>query len=44
MNQWLGLEAMEQNQLTKFLDKLREQASILLVEHDMDAVFALAIE
>ena len=28
--------------LTGILDKLREQAPILLVEHDMDAVFALA--
>ncbi|WP_119389163.1 ABC transporter ATP-binding protein [Taklimakanibacter lacteus] len=28
--------------LTHFLDGLREEAPILLVEHDMDAVFALA--
>ncbi len=28
--------------LTGFLDKLRHEAPILLVEHDMDAVFALA--
>ncbi len=28
--------------LTAFLDRLRQQAPILLVEHDMDAVFALA--
>jgi branched-chain amino acid transport system ATP-binding protein len=28
--------------LTAFLSKLREEAPILLVEHDMDAVFALA--
>ncbi|MCR5857606.1 ABC transporter ATP-binding protein [Mesorhizobium sp. J428] len=28
--------------LTTFLDRLRAQAPILLVEHDMDAVFALA--
>ncbi len=28
--------------LTGFLDTLREEAPILLVEHDMDAVFALA--
>lgn len=28
--------------LTKFLDSLRHEAPILLVEHDMDAVFALA--
>jgi len=37
-----GLGSDGTNQLTKFLDKLREQAPILLVEHDMDAVFALA--
>ncbi len=29
-------------QLTKFLARLRDEAPILLVEHDMDAVFALA--
>ncbi|MCT8990065.1 ABC transporter ATP-binding protein [Chelativorans sp. SCAU2101] len=29
-------------ELTAFLDELRHQAPILLVEHDMDAVFALA--
>ena len=28
--------------LTHFLDGLRHEAPILLVEHDMDAVFALA--
>jgi branched-chain amino acid transport system ATP-binding protein len=28
--------------LTAFLDALREEAPILLVEHDMDAVFTLA--
>jgi branched-chain amino acid transport system ATP-binding protein len=28
--------------MTTFLDGLRAQAPILLVEHDMDAVFALA--
>ncbi|MEP4560118.1 MAG: ABC transporter ATP-binding protein, partial [Nitratireductor sp.] len=28
--------------LTTFLDGLRAEAPILLVEHDMDAVFALA--
>ena len=28
--------------MTKFLDGLRSEAPILLVEHDMDAVFALA--
>ena len=29
-------------EMTAFLDRLRETAPILLVEHDMDAVFALA--
>jgi branched-chain amino acid transport system ATP-binding protein len=29
-------------QLTNFLNDLRAEAPILLVEHDMDAVFALA--
>ena len=28
--------------MTAFLDGLRREAPILLVEHDMDAVFALA--
>ena len=28
--------------LVEILDRLREEAPILLVEHDMDAVFALA--
>jgi branched-chain amino acid transport system ATP-binding protein len=28
--------------LTRLLDTLRSEAPILLVEHDMDAVFALA--
>jgi branched-chain amino acid transport system ATP-binding protein len=28
--------------MTALLDKLRHEAPILLVEHDMDAVFALA--
>ncbi|MGB7242847.1 MAG: ABC transporter ATP-binding protein [Sulfitobacter sp.] len=36
----LGLEGSAL--LTRFLDELRAQAPILLVEHDMDAVFALA--
>ena len=31
-----------QKTLTAFLDGLRSEAPILLVEHDMDAVFALA--
>ena len=37
-----GLGTTGSKRLTKFLDGLREQAPILLVEHDMDAVFALA--
>lgn len=37
-----GLGAEGSKTLTGFLDELRAQAPILLVEHDMDAVFALA--
>ncbi|MEY8829895.1 ABC transporter ATP-binding protein [Sedimentitalea sp. XS_ASV28] len=37
-----GLGAEGSKSLTGFLDGLREEAPILLVEHDMDAVFALA--
>ena len=37
-----GLGAEGSKTLTAFLDGLRAQAAILLVEHDMDAVFALA--
>lgn len=37
-----GLGAEGSAMLTRFLDGLRSQAPILLVEHDMDAVFALA--
>lgn len=37
-----GLGAEGSKDLTLFLDKLRTEAPILLVEHDMDAVFALA--
>ena len=37
-----GLGAGGSKRLTGFLDGLREQAPILLVEHDMQAVFALA--
>ncbi|MEM7615150.1 MAG: ABC transporter ATP-binding protein, partial [Pseudomonadota bacterium] len=37
-----GLGASGSGRLTGFLDKLRNDAPILLVEHDMDAVFALA--
>ncbi len=37
-----GLGAEGSRRLTGFLDELRATAPILLVEHDMDAVFALA--
>ncbi|MBR9650716.1 ABC transporter ATP-binding protein [Thalassovita aquimarina] len=37
-----GLGAEGSRQLMTVLDRLRQQAPILLVEHDMDAVFALA--
>ena len=37
-----GLGADGSRQMTGFLDELRAEAPILLVEHDMDAVFALA--
>ena len=37
-----GLGAEGSKTLTAFLDTLRTEAPILLVEHDMDAVFALA--
>ncbi|MEO0863106.1 MAG: ABC transporter ATP-binding protein [Pseudomonadota bacterium] len=37
-----GLGAEGSKTLTAFLDALRSEAPILLVEHDMDAVFALA--
>lgn len=37
-----GLGADGSKTMTGFLDGLREEAPILLVEHDMDAVFALA--
>ena len=37
-----GLGADGSQQMTGFLDGLRSEAPILLVEHDMDAVFALA--
>ena len=37
-----GLGGEGSQQLTAFLDQLRHEAPILLVEHDMDAVFALA--
>lgn len=37
-----GLGSEGSKRLTGFLDALRHEAPILLVEHDMDAVFALA--
>ncbi|MEL6452312.1 MAG: ABC transporter ATP-binding protein [Pseudomonadota bacterium] len=37
-----GLGASGSKRMTGFLDGLRAEAPILLVEHDMDAVFALA--
>ncbi|WP_299962184.1 ABC transporter ATP-binding protein [uncultured Roseobacter sp.] len=37
-----GLGTRGSKRMTAFLDTLRAQAPILLVEHDMDAVFALA--
>lgn len=37
-----GLGASGSKRMTRFLDTLRHEAPILLVEHDMDAVFALA--
>ena len=37
-----GLGAEGSKTMTGFLDDLRDEAPILLVEHDMDAVFALA--
>jgi branched-chain amino acid transport system ATP-binding protein len=37
-----GLGAEGSKRLTGFLEGLRDEAPILLVEHDMDAVFALA--
>lgn len=37
-----GLGASGSKQMTRFLAELRQRAPILLVEHDMDAVFSLA--
>ena len=37
-----GLGAEGSQRLTQFLAELKQEAPILLVEHDMDAVFALA--
>ena len=37
-----GMGAEGSKKLTDFLDKLRQRAPILMVEHDMDAVFSLA--
>ncbi len=37
-----GMGAQGSQRLTGFLDQLRQRAPILMVEHDMDAVFSLA--
>jgi branched-chain amino acid transport system ATP-binding protein len=37
-----GMGPEGSKELTRFLDDLRQEAPILLIEHDMDAVFALA--
>ena len=37
-----GMDPEGSKALINFLDQLRTEAPILLVEHDMDAVFALA--
>ena len=37
-----GIGAGGTSKLTELLDELRHEAPILLVEHDMDAVFRLA--
>jgi len=37
-----GMGPEGSKQLTDFLDQLRQEAPILLIEHDMDAVFTLA--
>lgn len=37
-----GMGAEGAAEMTRFLDQLRHEAPILLVEHDMDAVFSLA--
>ncbi|THH38059.1 ABC transporter ATP-binding protein [Aliishimia ponticola] len=37
-----GLGAEGSARMTEFLDRLRQEAPILLIEHDMDAVFQLA--
>jgi len=37
-----GMGTEGSQRMTAFLGELRQQAPILLVEHDMDAVFALA--
>jgi len=37
-----GLGQEGSSRLIGFLDKLRDEAPILLIEHDMDAVFQLA--
>ncbi len=42
MNRWPGWALKGRRSLGDLLDKLRHEAPILLVEHDMDAVFRLA--
>jgi branched-chain amino acid transport system ATP-binding protein len=37
-----GMGPESSKTLTTFLDRLRREAPVLLIEHDMDAVFALA--
>ena len=37
-----GMGPEESHRMVEFLDKLKGSRAILLVEHDMDAVFALA--
>lgn len=37
-----GLGRSESRRMTGFLDKLRDDVSMLLIEHDMDVVFALS--
>ena len=37
-----GMGSEETQQMTAFLKSIRTKYSILLVEHDMDAVFSLA--
>ena len=41
-SRWPGLGATESAQMVKLLQELRREVTIVLVEHDMNAVFALA--